>query len=381
MTCSFSVPFSYRVIFSADVLDEANGLLAGVLAGESEGPARALVMVDQGLATAQGDLTGQINAYFHAHRGRLRMAGPVVIVPGGESAKQDDQALKLSLKAIAEAHIDRHSYVLAIGGGAMLDVVGLAASTAHRGVRLVRMPTTVLAQNDAGIGVKNGINFAGQKNYWGNFAVPVAVVNDFSLLKSLPIEHWRGGLSEAVKVALIRDGAFFQWLEEYAGDLSAAQPDAMRLMIRRCAQLHLDHIRSSGDPFERGTNRPLDFGHWSAHRLEQLSGGTISHGHAVAAGIAIDALYSAAVGLIDSAQAGRVVTCLRELGFDLAMGPRAGLHTPADLSRLLQGIADFHEHLGGRLALAMLAEIGRGVDVTSVNLKLMSDCAGQILLG
>lgn len=377
---TFSVPFSYRVIFSDGLLEVGNNLLAGVLAGQGEGIVRALVMVDAGLASAQSDQVGQIERYFHAHRGKIRLAGPVLILPGGESAKQDDVAYLAAVNAIAQSHLDRHSFVVAIGGGAMLDVAGFAASTAHRGVRLIRVPTTVLAQNDAGIGVKNGINFAGQKNYLGNFAVPVAVLNDYSLLKTLPAEHWRGGLSEAVKVALIRDGAFYQWIEETAEDLACFEAGAMRLMIRRCAELHMEHIRTSGDPFEFGTNRPLDFGHWSAHRLEQLSGGKIGHGQAVAVGIAIDALYSASVGLLEQSQADRIINCLKKLGFELAIGSRAGLQSAADMPRLLQGIADFHEHLGGRLTLAMLGEIGKGVDVTSVNLKLMAECCGRVLL-
>ena len=170
-----------------------------------------------------------------------------------------------------DQRIDRHSSVIAIGGGAMLDVVGFAAAITHRGVRLIRMPTTVLAQNDAGIGVKNGVNYLGKKNFLGSFAPPFAVINDFTLLYTLRPQQWRDGTAEAVKVALIRDRAFFEWIEANAARLVERDSTAFRFLIRRCAELHLEHITAGGDPFERGSARPLDFGHWSAHKMESLS--------------------------------------------------------------------------------------------------------------
>ena len=145
-----------------------------------------------------------------------------------------------------------------IGGGAALDLVGFAASTAHRGVRLVRFPTTTLSQGDGGVGVKNGINYFGKKNWIGTFSVPDAVVNDFSFLRGLPKSQKRAGFVEAVKVALIRDRSFFEQIEERADELSQFDEEAMRHVIRKSAALHLDHIASSGDPFERGSARPLD---------------------------------------------------------------------------------------------------------------------------
>ena len=108
----------------------------------------------------------------------------------------------------------RHSYVIVIGGGAALDLVGFAASTAHRGVRLVRFPTTTLSQGDGGVGVKNGVNYFGKKNWIGTFSVPEAVVNDFNFLLGLPHSQKRAGYVEAIKVALIRDRSFFEFIEE-----------------------------------------------------------------------------------------------------------------------------------------------------------------------
>ena len=126
---------------------------------------------------------------------------------------------------LIDHHIDRHSFVIVVGGGAVLDAVGLVAATTHRGVRLIRVPTTVLSQNDSGVGVKNGVNLQGVKNFIGTFAPPFAVLNDSDLIKDLPPREKIAGLAEAVKVALIRDGVFFSWLETHADDLNRLQAE------------------------------------------------------------------------------------------------------------------------------------------------------------
>ena len=215
-----------------------------------------------------------------------------MLLPGGEAAKNDTEAVSRVIAAIGAHGLCRHSTVLAVGGGALLDAVGYAAAVAHRGLRLVRAPTTVLAQNDAGIGVKNGINAFGKKNFIGTFQPPAAVINDSRFLATLSLRDWRAGTAEAVKVALVRDRAFFASIEEMAPALAARQALAMQSLVRQCAELHLAHITQGGDPFERGSARPLDFGHWAAHRLEAMSDYRLRHGEAVAVGIALDTLYS-----------------------------------------------------------------------------------------
>ena len=136
--------------------------------------------------------------------------------------------------------------------------------------------------------MKNGVNAFGMKNLLGSFAPPFAVLNDADFLRTLQPRDKIAGVAEAVKVALIRDRAFFDWLEASADALRACEGAAMSRMIRRCAELHLDHIATGGDPFEMGSARPLDFGHWAAHKLEQLSRFRLCHGEAVAIGIALD---------------------------------------------------------------------------------------------
>ena len=262
-------------------------------------------------------------------------------------------------RALAGLRIDRHSYVIAIGGGAMLDVVGYAAATLHRGVRLVRMPTTVLAQNDAGVGVKNGINAFGAKNFLGTFAAPFAVIDDSNFLATLEPRDRIAGMAEAVKVALIRDAAFFRWMVDHAAELAAFDTDAVEYMIRRCAELHLAHIADGGDPFEQGNARPLDFGHWSAHKLELMSEHALRHGEAVAIGIALDSAYSAETGLLAATDYDAIVGLLAALGLPTA---HPLLRDPA----LLEGLAEFREHLGGELCIPLLAGIGDVVEANDI---------------
>jgi 3-dehydroquinate synthase len=254
------------------------------------------------------------------------------------------------------AKLDRHSVVVAIGGGAVLDAVGFAAATFHRGLRLVRVPTTVLAQNDAGLGVKNGLNAHGQKNLVGTFAAPFAVVCDAAFFDTLGARDLRCGMAEAVKVALIRDRAFFDWLEEHAGVLSRFEPLPLQELVRRAAELHLGHIARGGDPFESGSARPLDFGHWAAHKLEVLTHHELRHGEAVAIGLALDTLLSVELGFLSQALAERVLGLLRQLGFAL-FHPQLAERSGSELA-ILAGLEDFRQHMGGQLAVPMLRDLG-----------------------
>ena len=278
-----------RVFFNEDVFNPANPVLKDALADASQ--RKVLMVLEDSLAQASPGLESRIERYFSAHARRLQLVRPPLFVCGGERAKNSPTLVTDILSQIDRHHIDRHSYLIAVGGGALLDVAGFAAATAHRGLRLVRIPTTTLSQADSGIGVKNGINAFGKKNFIGTFAPPHAVINDFSLLATLEPRDKRAGYVEAVKVACIRDRAFFEEIAHEAGKLAAFEPAAMKRLIHRCAELHLDHIATSGDPFESGSARPLDFGHWSAHKLEQLSD-FHQHGEAVAIGIALDVIYA-----------------------------------------------------------------------------------------
>ncbi|MGB0714053.1 MAG: 3-dehydroquinate synthase, partial [Gammaproteobacteria bacterium] len=230
-------------------------------------------------------------------------------------------------------------------------------ATTHRGIRLTRVPTTVLAQNDSGVGVKNGINAFDTKNFLGTFAPPFAVLSDIRFIDTLEERDKRSGMAEAVKVSLIRDPGFFAWMEEHSDDLARFEVSAMAIMIRRCAELHMAHIAGGGDPFEFGSARPLDFGHWAAHKLEALTHYELRHGEAVAIGLALDCRYAVEIGLLDEKIQRRIHALLQGLGFTLKHDALS------DETAVLQGLREFREHLGGELSITMIRDVGDALDV------------------
>jgi 3-dehydroquinate synthase len=373
---TFAVEFEHRVYFTRGLFAPSNSLLRTLLVEPSRAP-KVLAVLDEGLARARPDLAGSIESYFAGLEGQVLLTGPPLVIEGGERAKMSYFHVSEIHSQIERHHIDRHSYVLGIGGGALLDVAGLAAATAHRGVRHVRVPTTVLSQNDSGVGVKNGINAFGKKNFIGAFAPPFAVINDSDFLATLSDRDKRAGYAEAVKVALVRDRAYFLSLERDADLLARFDPEAMRRMIYRSAELHLDHIARGGDPFEFGSARPLDFGHWAAHKLESLSHYQLRHGEAVAIGLALDVLYSRNSGWLEAPAAERALALLRRLGFELFANELLHLD-PEHQPSVLKGLEDFREHLGGELTLTMLKDIGLGMEIHQVVPARMLDAISEL---
>jgi 3-dehydroquinate synthase len=359
---TISIQFQHRVHFTKNLFGLSNGLLKNVLAAEPGQLPKVFVVLDESLHSAQPALAPQIETWFKNHADAVQLVSPPCILEGGERVKNSYFHVSEIQSQIDRYHIDRHSYVIAVGGGALLDLVGLAAATAHRGVRHVRVPTTTLSQDDSGVGVKNGMNAFGKKNFIGTFAVPWAVINDFELLASLPARDKRAGYIEAVKVACIRDATFFDTIEEDAARLRDFEPEAMQRLIHRCVELHVNHIATSGDPFEMGSARPLDFGHWAAHKLEQISEYRIRHGEAVAVGVALDTIYSRRMGSLDGGSTERVLKLIEDLGFEIFTNEL--LHVDSDGALVvLKGLEEFREHLGGQLTITLLQAIGRGFEV------------------
>lgn len=362
------VPFIHRIHFTRSLFSPQNPLLRETIPPSDSGqPAKIIAVIDQGVASAFPGLAKQITEYFSLKSSTARLVAPPLPAPGGETVKNNRDLVEDLYRQIEQHGICRHSYLLVIGGGALLDAAGFAAATAHRGIRLIRIPTTTLSQADGGVGVKNGINAFGKKNFIGTFAPPFAVINDNEFLENLSPVDKRGGLIEAVKIALIRDAAFFMEIERAADALARFDIATMETTIRRCAELHVQHIDEGGDPFEFGSARPLDFGHWAAHKLEQLSGFTVSHGAAVAIGLSLDTLYSQKSGLLSEVSANRILSLVHKLGFALS-------HPLMQEESLLNGLEEFREHLGGQLTITLLADIGRGIEVHAIDTALMRDC-------
>ena len=371
---SFNIRYHYKIFFTEGLFDSDNLLLADFFNGESStAQKKVLFVLDAGLADANPALETAITAYFQVHRA-VELVSEILIVPGGEAAKNNPAVLESIIEAVDVHGIDRHSYIAAVGGGAVLDLVGYAAAIAHRGIRHLRIPTTVLAQNDSGVGVKNGINYKGKKNFLGSFSPPVAVFNDKQFLLTLNNRDFRSGISEAIKVALIKDPAFFTWIEAHASKLLNRDMESMEYLIKHCARLHLEHI-SSLDPFERGSSRPLDFGHWSAHKLEQLSNFSITHGEAVAMGMALDSTYSLYAGVLSEEKLQRILNLLA-LFFDIT-NPLIRI---TDLNApILQGLQEFREHLGGNLCITLLRDIGEGFEVHEMDPHTLLQASQYIL--
>ncbi|MCX8209877.1 MAG: 3-dehydroquinate synthase [Lewinella sp.] len=364
ITQTFSVSHEYRISFTKSLFNTSNTMLPEILKSSGTGKSvKTVVVMDDGVAAHHPLLTEEISAFFTVHAASLSLCAAPLLVTGGEATKNSLTDVEKVLHLINDAKVDRHAFIIAIGGGAVLDMVGFAASIGHRGIGIIRVPTTVLSQNDSGVGVKNSVNFFGKKNFLGTFAPPVAVINDSDFLLTLDDRHWRAGISEAIKVALIKDRRFFEWIETNVSRLSNREMEPMQYLIHRCAEMHTEHIGRGGDPFEKGSSRPLDFGHWAAHKLEQLTNFEVLHGEAVAIGICLDVAYSYELGLIDEAVLKRVIRCFQGLGFTIYHDALAATPPAVGASpELIAGLEEFREHLGGELTIMLLKGVGQSTE-------------------
>ena len=363
----FSIPFQFPVAFTSGVWQPHNPLFAETIRRlEPERRHRVLVVIDDQVARVQPWLSRDIKTYFSSWSDALELVAPPVLVPGGEAVKNDITHCFRLLQWINETGLDRQSFVVVIGGGAVLDMASFAAAIAHRSIRIVRMPTTVLSQADSGIAVKNGLNLFGKKNFIGTFVPPFAVLNDSDFLQSLERRDKIAGVAEAIKVALLRDPAFYAFLEAHASEIANGDCGMLATLIRRSAELHLAHICGNGDPFELGSARPLDFGHWAAHKLEALSSHRLRHGEAVAIGMALDLTYAALMGYLDPQTLTRALDLLEAVGFQLwddALVERE----PSGRFMLIAGLREFREHLGGELHVTLVRGIGDSFEVTEMD--------------
>ncbi|TGL75643.1 3-dehydroquinate synthase [Leptospira jelokensis] len=376
ITSEFQVSFRYEVFFTQHLFDSENVCLKDFFDhdGLSVSEKKVLVVTDAEVVKYHPHLISEIKTYFRNKIPHLQLIEPILKIVGGEECKNQTVHWETIVSAINTYGVDRHSYVMGIGGGAILDLVGYAAAVSHRGIRLIRIPTTVLSQNDSGVGVKNSINFYGKKNFLGTFAPPVAVFNDCHFLTSLEERDWRSGVAEAIKVALIKDKLFFEWLETNSDSCTKRELSVMQSLIYQCANLHMSHI-SKGDPFEFGSSRPLDFGHWFAHKLEYLSNFSIRHGEAVACGIALDSIYSNLIGLLRTEDLDRIILLLKIFGFSFdhqALVENGYKNLPSALR-------EFREHLGGKLTLLMLNGIGSSTEIYEVNEPLLQTAFSRLL--
>ncbi len=364
---SFQVNYRFPVSFTSKLFDSSNPTFKNTLTGrDTQKKHRLVCIIDDGVAAACPSLTQDIQNYVSTYSEHLHLVRKPVVIPGGETVKNDTELRQHIQQLLVDTRLDRHSYVVAIGGGALLDTVGFVSAIAHRGIRHVRIPTTVLAQSDSSVSVKNGVNCYDQKNYMGTFTPPFAVINDYDFIAALPDRDKISGMAEAIKVALVRDNRFFDWLEKHHAKLAKFDPDAMQYMIRRCTELHMNEIVQNNDPFETGSPRPLDFGHWAAHRLETLTRYKLKHGEAVAIGMALDSRYSVLMNHLKPGADERVCQLLERLGFEL-WNDALLQKEKTDTWSILRGISEFNEQFGGELSITLLSDLGKGVDVNAMD--------------
>jgi 3-dehydroquinate synthase len=381
---SFTVTFQYAVHFTEKLFNLDNAVFSNVFQSDDNiGTRKLFFVVDESVQQAMPHLLTDIQTYIADHGSIMQLCGDIFLVPGGEQCKNDKSWVEKILEAVNRNGVDRHSYIIAIGGGAILDMVGYAAAIAHRGVRHIRIPTTVLSQNDSGIGVKNSINYFNKKNFLGTFTPPYAVLNDFDFLRTLNDRDWRAGIAEAIKVALIKDAEFYQFIKANTTALNNREMPAMQQLIHRCAEMHMHHIAgrtaSRPDPFEMGSSRPLDFGHWSAHKLEQLTHYSLRHGEAVAIGIGLDSTYSYLSGMLTKNEWEDIISTIRNLGFELYV-PELSMYLDEEnrAKSVLNGLVEFREHLGGQLTIMLLDKIGHGIEVHEMELARIIQAIGTL---
>ncbi|MFD2101514.1 3-dehydroquinate synthase [Flagellimonas iocasae] len=371
----FKVRYTYQLFFTQQLFALDNPLFKNVLASYRPNEAiKCLFIVDEGVMDNHSHLQEEIKAYCHQFQNQIQFT-ELIVVPGGEQSKKDQSSVEKCLEAINNNAICRHSFVIAIGGGAVVDMAGYASTIAHRGVQLIRIPTTVLAQNDAAVGVKNSVNAFGKKNFLGTFSIPFAIINDLDFLQTLEQRDWVAGIAEAIKVALLKDQKFFEFIESNAQALANREMEPMAYLIHRCAELHMEHIAKGGDPFENGSSRPLDFGHWSAHKMEFMTQYALRHGEAVAIGMAIDLVYAQLIGLLGE-DLDRILSVMKKVGFHLEVP----LENDGEIKELLKGIEEFREHLGGELTITLISEIGKQKDVHTIDYEVMEQAIRSFIL-
>ena len=243
----------------------------------------------------------------------------VIYLPDGEQHKNLD-TWRILVDKLAAAGMRRDGTLIALGGGLIGDVAGFAAATYMRGVRLLQMPTTLLAQVDAAIGGKTGVNLPQGKNLVGAFYQPAAVLCDTSTLATLPPREYQAGLAEVVKYALLGDADFFVWLENHADSVLARETAAVLSIVQKSAQMKAAIV--AADERETGDQRALlNLGHTFAHAIEQTVGyGSWLHGEAVAAGLVAAAILSEQTQQFPAADTARIIKLLRHFSLPTNLG-------------------------------------------------------------
>jgi 3-dehydroquinate synthase len=326
---------------------------AGLLDRIEQPNGRSFIVTDRNVAEA--GWAGRVAERVASH------LDPCVLEPGEEN--KTISALEKLLDAMLEAGIERGDTVVAVGGGLVGDVAGLAAALVKRGCRLVHVPTSLLAHADAAIGGKTGVNARQGKNLIGTFHHPAAVIVDVMTLSTLPARELRAGYAEIVKYGLIGDAAFFDWCEGHGADVLAGDEAARLYAIEKSVRAKIAYV--AGDERDLAGRRALlNFGHSFGHAIESES--RLPHGEAVAIGMAMALRLSAELGHCREAEAVRVEAHLRSVG--LPTRPD-GLDPQALAARMVQD----KKRQDGRPRLVLVRGIGEAFLADDVSARQLAD--------
>jgi len=268
-----------------------------------------------------GKLVLVMDAKVRALHGKKFEGMQIVEIGEGEGAKTLATVEKLYEEFLGLG-VERSSCIVAVGGGIVCDVAGFAAATYLRGVEFGFVPTTLLAQVDASVGGKNGVNFGGYKNLIGTFSQPKFVLCDFEMLASLPKGEMQNGMAELIKSAAIADAQLFSFLEENCEQVMALKRTAIEKAVHDSLAVKIKIVQM--DEREKGERRKLNFGHTAGHAIEKASEGKISHGKAVAIGMCIAARISVANAGLAQKDAQRIEELLKKAGLPTATNEENG---------------------------------------------------------
>ncbi len=249
-----------------------------------------------------------VNNYY----GKFFKNFPVIVINTGEKVKTID-TVKDVYEKLLDLEMDRNSFVVGAGGGIVCDITGFAASTFMRGIPFAFVPTTLLAQVDASIGGKNGVNFKGYKNIVGTFNQPEFILYDFNLLKTLPQKELFSGLAEMIKHGAIESLSYFEFLEENSDKILSLHMDTIEKAVYSSIKIKTKIVEA--DELEKGERKKLNFGHTFGHAIEKITG--LSHGEAVSAGMVIACRYSVKKGLLKEKEGERLKKLLRKFNLPI----------------------------------------------------------------
>jgi 3-dehydroquinate synthase len=284
------------------------------------------------------------------------------LMKDGESAKNLFTVEKLS-RSLVRAGIDRHSLIVAVGGGVVGDVAGFAASACLRGVALVQIPTTLIAQVDSAVGGKTGVNLPEGKNLVGSFYPARLVLVDTAMLKPLPERQYRGGLAEVIKYGIIADAKLFAFLERNSDAVLRRDPAALAYIIPRCLEIKAQVV--SRDERESGLREILNFGHTFGHALETVTNYRVyQHGEAVAWGMMAAALLGHEIGLTSADEVSRIVSLVRRMG-PLPPWPNV---SP---KKLIAAMQSDKKTRAGKLRFVLAPKIGKAISHDDVPLETL----------